>query len=95
MEDGLSDVVDDRIVQRIQQHQGDDGQRSRLSDISRLIEAELDGAHPAQIDPLGKAACAPFRAEAGKAVYAFVAKASISIAGRVMQHEQRVRNGFF
>lgn len=91
----LANVVDHRIVQGIQQHQGNDRERTRLSDFSRLVKAELDRSHSAQVDPFGESAGASFSAEASEAVYPFVAEAAVPIAGRVVKHEQRVRDGFF
>ncbi len=87
--------MDNRVVQGVQQHQRNNGQRAGLGYVASFIEIQLNRAHAAQVDPLGKPARAAFSAEAGEAVYTFVAKASVSIAGRVMQHEQRVWNGFF
>jgi hypothetical protein len=82
------------VFHAVEQHKSHNGHRALLRHFSGLVKAHFLSAHAAQVDPLGKANGARFRAETSQPVNAVMAEAAIPVRRRVMKNKKLLWENF-
>lgn len=87
----LSNVVNLRRGQVIEQHHCNDRHGTGLCDLARFIEGQLATHHSREVNPFAKTHSSGLSCEASKPVNPVVTEATIPVARWVIQHVERVR----